>query len=230
MSDTRRHLDRCVETSESRPITVSWIIRGDSECHPTSCSGSNAQAVSMRDNPHLGFTNPHLGFTNGLPTAQAVKVSGKMGLCFCPGKQHARDGKHISRSLDSDLVRLKERYGIQCVVCLLNDAELRVSYGSMLICIIPLIQDGRLSKTNDTIPCDPRNHYHPTDHPQSYSIRGYESALRRHGLEYMQHPIIECAAPDHFEPTADFVEALTARLKQGQTLAVHCRQVVGICF
>ena len=44
-----------------------------------------------------------------------------------------RGGKHLVRSLDLDLVRLKERYGIQCVVCLLNDAELRVSHGIIYI-------------------------------------------------------------------------------------------------
>ena len=42
-------------------------------------------------------------------------------------------------------------------------------------------------------------------------------------MEYMQHPIIECAAPDNLNLTVAFIEELTARLKLGQTVAVHCR-------
>ena len=91
--------DRSVETSDSRPITVSWIIGGGGAAGPpASCSD-----------------------------APCVWAHGMMGLCFCPGKQHVRGGRCLARSLDLDLARLKQKYGIQCVVCLLNDAELRVS-------------------------------------------------------------------------------------------------------
>lgn len=67
-----------VQTSENRPITVSWILPD------------------------------------------------QLGLCFCPGKCHTRGGVKLERNLKTDLCRLKDCYNVQCIVCLLNDAELRV--------------------------------------------------------------------------------------------------------
>lgn len=58
---------------------------------------------------------------------------------------------------------------------------------------------------------------------QSYSIRDFGGALRRQGLELVQHPIIECAAPDDPLATADLVEEIVERLGRGQVLAIHCR-------
>ena len=96
-----------VETSESRPITVSWILRpelglsGSEEGSPAaSCSGER------RSIGHAG--------------------AGWLGLCFCPGKRHVRGGKRLERSLESDLQRLKDNFHVEVIVCLLNDAELRV--------------------------------------------------------------------------------------------------------
>ena len=68
-----------VQTSENRPITVSWILPD------------------------------------------------QLGLCFCPGKCHTRGDVKLERNLKTDLCRLKDCYNVQCIVCLLNDAELRVS-------------------------------------------------------------------------------------------------------
>lgn len=87
-----------METSESRPITVSWILRPDpagTAGESTTCSGNSG-------------------------------IGGSLGLCFCPGKRHVRGGKKLERDLQTDLKRLKNHYLIECLVCLLNDAELRV--------------------------------------------------------------------------------------------------------
>lgn len=59
---------------------------------------------------------------------------GRLGLCFCPGKQiqrsrlragHEESGQPIMRDLGADLRRLRQHYGVTQLVCLLNDAELR---------------------------------------------------------------------------------------------------------
>lgn len=69
-----------VRTSESHPITLSWILE------------------------HRG--------------------GGRLGLCYCPGKQVRRSGIHWDRTLLTDLKRLQKVYGISTVGCLLNGAEL----------------------------------------------------------------------------------------------------------
>ena len=95
-----------IETSDTKPITVSWIIRG-------------SEALSSGGGGHAP-QQPH---------AQVTVVSGALGLCYCPGKQHSRGGRRIARSLDTDLSRLREHHKVDCLVCLLNDAELRVRPG-----------------------------------------------------------------------------------------------------
>ena len=47
--------------------------------------------------------------------------------------------------------------------------------------------------------------------------------MQRHGLEYVQFPIVECAPPEDMLSTAALVDDLMARLRQGQVMAVHCR-------
>lgn len=69
-----------VRTSESHPITLSWILE------------------------HQG--------------------GGRLGLCYCPGKQVQRSGVTWERTLDKDLTRLQQVYGITTLACLLNGAEL----------------------------------------------------------------------------------------------------------
>lgn len=69
-----------VRTSESHPITLSWILE------------------------HQG--------------------GGRLGLCYCPGKQVCRSGVTWERTLEVDLTRLQEVYGISTLACLLNGAEL----------------------------------------------------------------------------------------------------------
>ena len=96
-----------VETSDSKPITVSWIVRG-------------SEASSSGGGSHAAPQQPH---------AQIPVVSGALGLCYCPGKQHTRGGRRIARSLDADLSHLREHHKVDCLVCLLNDAELRVRLG-----------------------------------------------------------------------------------------------------
>lgn len=79
-----------VRTSESHPITASWIIESED------------------------------------PSKDQLTKLGGLALCFCPGKQVTRGGVTHERSLEADLAELKRRYGITCVACLLNQAELRV--------------------------------------------------------------------------------------------------------
>ena len=61
---------------------------------------------------------------------------GRVGLCYCPGKivkkPRARAGHEdessaapISRDLRMDLAYLRRQHGVDRLVCLLNDAELR---------------------------------------------------------------------------------------------------------
>lgn len=52
---------------------------------------------------------------------------GRLGLCFCPGKKvKKRDARVYDRDLTADLDQLQQRHGVGAIVCLLNDAELRV--------------------------------------------------------------------------------------------------------
>lgn len=73
-------------------------------------------------------------------------IAGRLGLCYCPGKkvgvqdndhlQHdahqlwvvqvVRSGVTHDRDLSKDLHTLREVHGVTTIVCLLNDAELRV--------------------------------------------------------------------------------------------------------
>ena len=54
-------------------------------------------------------------------------TGGQLSLCFCPGKCVVRDGVKHTRDLQEDLHRLRDGFGVTCVLCLLNLAELRVS-------------------------------------------------------------------------------------------------------
>eukprot|EP00282_Hemiselmis_andersenii_P006436 CAMPEP_0114140008 /NCGR_PEP_ID=MMETSP0043_2-20121206/17155_1 /TAXON_ID=464988 /ORGANISM="Hemiselmis andersenii, Strain CCMP644" /LENGTH=232 /DNA_ID=CAMNT_0001234073 /DNA_START=98 /DNA_END=796 /DNA_ORIENTATION=+ len=51
--------------------------------------------------------------------------SGRLGLCYCPGKNLVREGIKWERDLDIDLRDMKERHRVDVVVCLLSPAELR---------------------------------------------------------------------------------------------------------
>lgn len=64
----------------------------------------------------------------------AAPGRGRVGLCFCPGKRiqksrlragHEESGTAIMRDLPTDLRRLREHFGAQMLICLLNAAELR---------------------------------------------------------------------------------------------------------
>jgi len=66
-------------------------------------------------------------------TGLSPVIPGRLGLCFCPGKQlrqlrlragHEEQGRPIHRNLDADLKRI---HGLGCrsLICLLNEAELR---------------------------------------------------------------------------------------------------------
>ena len=60
-----------------------------------------------------------------LDVERGESASGCLGLCYCPGKNVVREGVRWSRDLQADLQRLLTVHRIQCVVCLLSDAELR---------------------------------------------------------------------------------------------------------
>jgi protein-tyrosine phosphatase len=55
----------------------------------------------------------------------AAAPAGRLGLCYCPGKNVVREGVRWARSLDEDLGHLITAHGANVVVCLLSDAELR---------------------------------------------------------------------------------------------------------
>jgi protein-tyrosine phosphatase len=55
----------------------------------------------------------------------AAAPDGRLGLCYCPGKNVVREGVRWARSLDEDLAHLISAHGVNVVVCLLSDAELR---------------------------------------------------------------------------------------------------------
>ncbi|KAJ9508406.1 hypothetical protein QJQ45_011927 [Haematococcus lacustris] len=55
-------------------------------------------------------------------------TGGGIGLCFCPGKRVTRGGVRHERSMQRDLLRLRDTFQISTVACLLNAAELR-SFG-----------------------------------------------------------------------------------------------------
>lgn len=66
-------------------------------------------------------------------TGHSEAVPGRLGLCFCPGKQlrqsrlragHEEQGRPIYRDLVADLERISG-LGCRSLICLLNDAELR---------------------------------------------------------------------------------------------------------
>ncbi|KAK9805660.1 hypothetical protein WJX72_010673 [[Myrmecia] bisecta] len=50
---------------------------------------------------------------------------GKLGLCYCPGKHVKRLRVTWKRVLAKDLARLKGDFGVTCIVCLLDTAELQ---------------------------------------------------------------------------------------------------------
>mmetsp|Transcript_20204 Transcript_20204/g.51172 ORF Transcript_20204/g.51172 Transcript_20204/m.51172 type:complete len:206 (-) Transcript_20204:82-699(-) len=52
-------------------------------------------------------------------------ISGRLGLCYCPGKKVLRGGIQHDRDLAKDLRVLRDTHGVTTIVCLLNDAELR---------------------------------------------------------------------------------------------------------
>ena len=148
---------------------------------------------------------------------------GKLGLCFCPGKQLKKsrlreghrdeDGRPIRRSLKQDLARLRapsgggdcdnslpqgqsrsNGLGCQCLVCLLNTYELRTI----------------------GIRCD------------------YAGAVREAGMDFISFPIIEGAASatggaamDVALAAREVVDPVVARLRCGQTVVMHCRGGVG---
>lgn len=179
-----------VQTSENRPITVSWILPD------------------------------------------------QLGLCFCPGKCHTRGGVKLERNLKTDLCRLKDCYNVQCIVCLLNDAELRVSTfrlcimahlppcGHLLKRTVPALSPPlRTTCRSNALPSNPFTSLHHV--AQSYGLRDYARTLAAHGLEYVQHAIVECAAPDDPIATCQLLEQLAQRLQRGQRMVVHCRGGVG---
>ena len=55
----------------------------------------------------------------------AAAPSGRLGLCYCPGKNVVREGVRWARDLDADLNHLITVHDVNVVVCLLSDAELR---------------------------------------------------------------------------------------------------------
>ncbi|GAX79898.1 hypothetical protein CEUSTIGMA_g7338.t1 [Chlamydomonas eustigma] len=151
------------ETSISRPISVSWIVQGTLNVIASACTSSVTK--------HASGSND---------------ITGKLGLSFCPGKQHKRGGRHIRRDLDTDLAALKHDFLADCIVCLLNDSELR-----------------------------------------SYNLREYSSAVQRHGKEYVQFPIIECAPPENLLEAGSLIQMMVQQLMNGRNLVMHCRGGVG---
>lgn len=68
-----------------------------------------------------------------ISTGLSSEVPGRLGLCFCPGKQlrqsrlrsgHEEQGRPIHRDLHADLKRIHS-LGCRSLICLLNEAELR---------------------------------------------------------------------------------------------------------
>lgn len=62
-----------------------------------------------------------------------------------------RDGITHKRNLQQDLLRLKEHFGVTCIVCLLNAAELRVGEDQLsLTCMQTTQADTRSLATGTT--------------------------------------------------------------------------------
>lgn len=63
------------------------------------------------------------------PTSVSIPLNpagaGRLGLCFCPGKQVQRGRTRWSRNMQADLTRLKATYTVTTMVCLLDAYELR---------------------------------------------------------------------------------------------------------
>lgn len=93
-----------VQTSDSRPLSISWIVRGSI----TDRGSSSSARVSVGNMP-------------------VELPPGSLGLCFCPGQQQKR-GNHsrLERDMAADLGRLASHFGVTTIVNLLSDMELRV--------------------------------------------------------------------------------------------------------
>mmetsp|Transcript_11085 Transcript_11085/g.46079 ORF Transcript_11085/g.46079 Transcript_11085/m.46079 type:complete len:236 (+) Transcript_11085:2441-3148(+) len=87
-----------VRTSETHPISVSWVLGSRAEAPPPSseaaaCAGSGS--------------------------------GGSLALCYCPGKRLVRDGVEWRRDMRADAQRLRKDHGLGALVCLVSDFELR---------------------------------------------------------------------------------------------------------
>ena len=88
---------------QEQPSTMPWMKEGHKTL-PTRTSASHPITVSWLD---------------------AAAPDGRLGLCYCPGKNVVREGVRWARSLDEDLAHLISAHGVNVLVCLLSDAELR---------------------------------------------------------------------------------------------------------
>lgn len=91
-----KHVDGDARTSASHPITVSWVLGDEIACEQATPGGVGG-----------------------------VDLPGRLGLCYCPGKNLVRDGITWRRNVVEDATRLRSHHGVNTVVCLVSDRELR---------------------------------------------------------------------------------------------------------
>lgn len=121
----------------------------------------------------------------------------------CPGTN--------KRNMEEDMRLLTGTHGINHIVCLLNEAELRVR-GSLLF-----KQGG-----NERLQTVRRNLV-----IQTLGIRDYKAKVSENGLKYSVMPIVDMAIPENVHDTCALIATISSDMVTGKRVLVHCRQGVG---
>ncbi|KAG2448241.1 hypothetical protein HYH02_006826 [Chlamydomonas schloesseri] len=58
-------------------------------------------------------------------------------------------------------------------------------------------------------------------------VRDYAAAVTAHGMEYLNLPIIEMAAPPDLHQAVALIDAVVERINAGKTVVLHCKGGVG---
>lgn len=147
------------------------------------------------------------------PSTPWPESQGSLAISFCPGKRVGA----LRRDAKADLQCLKTKHQIDVVVCLLNEAELRVlSLANFRTLSLPLSCPGR----SKNITCNGL---------QSLGLREYGKRVEEEGMTYLVFPVIDMCAPDDPDQARRLVETIAQQYLLGRNILVHCRYAHLLC-
>lgn len=167
----------------------------------------NAMASTAKPMVHQAVSHPlRVSWVANSCLEEPYSHHGSLAISACPGAKT----RSTQRNIKQDLSFVRDTYGISHIVCLLNDAELRVRIQSAAwLCASPTTLHTWYSCL------------------QTLGIRDYQDKVSQHGMSYSVMPVIDMAIPESAHDSFKLVDQMASDMAAGKGVLVHCRQGVG---